>query len=40
MIRLVRKNHIVPGGGAAGSDIAVAVEQDLNVVVLANPNAP
>jgi hypothetical protein len=39
-IVLVRTNHLAPGGAAAGSDFKVSVEQDLDVVVLANPNAP
>ncbi len=39
-VRLTRSNQIAPAGATAGSQLTVGVENEIDVVVLANPNAP
>jgi hypothetical protein len=39
-IRLTRTNRVTPAGGAAGSELAASVENEIDVVALINPNAP
>lgn len=39
-LRLTRANRVTPTGAASGSMITVGIENDLDVVVLANPNGP
>jgi len=39
-IRLRRTNRVSPAGAVAGSEVAVTVSNDLDVVVAINPNAP
>ena len=39
-IRLTRTNRVIPAGGAAGSELAVSVENEIDVVAMINPNAP
>jgi hypothetical protein len=36
-IELRRSNHVVPGGAVAGSSFSVSIENDLDVIALANP---
>jgi hypothetical protein len=37
MLRLVRENEVTPAGAAAGSLVTVTIENDVEVVALANP---
>jgi len=39
-IRLTRTNRTTPAGGAGGSELTVSVENEIDVIALANPNAP
>ena len=39
-ITVTRTNHVAPKGAIAGSDFAVSVAQNLDVVIAPNPNLP
>jgi len=39
MLRLTRENEVTPAGGASGSLVAVSIENQVEVVALANPTA-
>ncbi len=36
-LRITRTNRVVPAGAAGGSDVSVAIENDIDVTVLADP---
>ena len=39
-LRVTRTNRVAPAGAATGSLVTVSIENSVDVVVLANPNAP